>query len=363
MNESSILQAWPGLLRQVLAQVPIVQGLSVQAEMGADGDGQRLDGQADFTVQGEPHRLLIECKTTAQPRQVRGAVSQLARAVSRSPVPCQGVLAAPFVSPASRAILAEAGLGWLDLAGNARIALPRLHVEISKAERDPTATRRVQRSLFYPKSARLLKLLLAQPGRAWRVADLAEAAGVSLGQVSNVRQALVEREWATADAAQGLRLVQPGALLDAWRDAGEKPAAVKLPGYTLLNGAALQAALQAAFAEAAQRGAHLLLASHSVARRAAPFVRVAGEFFYADAAGLAILQDQLKLQRAHTGANVTVYAAHDDGLWQAPMPLSAGLQGTGPVQTYLDLWGGGERSREAAEHWRAELIDKLWEST
>jgi hypothetical protein len=360
MNEAELIEAWPGLLRQALRGMPIVQDLAVQVELPAHA-GMRPDGLADCLIAGEPHRLVIECKRSAQPLQVRGVVSQLAREVERSSVPCQGLLVAPFVSPASRAILAEAGMGWLDMAGNARIAFSRLHVEINKTERDPWATKRVQRSLFYPKSARLLKLLLAHPGRSWRVAELAEAASVSVGQVSNVRQALMEREWAVADAAEGMRLVQPGALLDAWRDAGEKPTPVLLSGYTLLTGAALQAAVLAAFTEASQRGARLLLASHSVARRVAPFLRVAGEFLYADVAGLAILQSHLQLQRAPTGANVTVFAAADDGLWQERMPLGTGLEGTGPVQTYLDLCAGGERSREAAEHWRAETMHKLWE--
>ncbi|OGB49710.1 MAG: hypothetical protein A2W72_16690 [Burkholderiales bacterium RIFCSPLOWO2_12_67_14] len=74
------------------------------------------------------------------------------------------------------------------------------------------------------------------------------------------------------------------------------------------------------------------------------------------------MQNHLQLQRAPTGANVTVYAAADEGLWQERMPLGTGLEGTGPVQTYLDLHAGGERSREAAEHWRTETIHKLWEA-
>src|SRR3990167_9155301 len=217
MNEAELIEAWPGLLRQALRGMPIVQDLSVQVELPAYA-GMRPDGLADCLIAGELHRLVIECKRSAQPLQVRGVVSHLVGEVKRSSVPCQGLLVAPFVSPASRAILAEAGMGWLDMAGNARIAFPRLHVEINKTERDPWATKRVQRSLFYPKSARLLKLLLAHPGRSWRVAD----------------------------AAEGMRLVQPDALLDAWRDAGERPAPVLLPGYTLLAGAALQAAVLAA---------------------------------------------------------------------------------------------------------------------
>ena len=47
----------------------------------------------------------------------------------------------------------------------------------------------------------------------WKVADLAKKAGVSLGHVSNVRHALIDREWARSDP-EGLILTEPDALLD-----------------------------------------------------------------------------------------------------------------------------------------------------
>jgi hypothetical protein len=344
---------WPDLLRQALARSPAVQEVSIHA-LGAGA-------LVDCLVAGEPHRLLVECLSSGQPRHVRSVAAQLLRALSQVPAPCQGVVVAPFLSPASRAILETEGLGWLDLAGNVRVAFPRFHLEVAKADQDPLATRRVQRSLFYPKSARLLKLLLSHPGRSWRVTELADAAGVSLGQVSNVRKVLVEREWAAASASEGLQLVQPGALLDAWRDAGLAQPEVLMQGYTLLHGQALQKAMEDAFEAAEQSKASLLLAGASVARRAAPYLRVGGEFFYADDEGLAILKDRLQLQPASSGANVTVYGVTDDGLWMEAMPLGPVMVGTGRIQTYLDLCSGGERSREAAEHWRQEMINKLWE--
>lgn len=311
-------------------------------------------------VGGEQYRLIIECKSSGQPRHVRDAMSQLGSGILRAAGLTRGLVVAPFISPASRAILSEAHIAWLDLAGNVRIVFPRFHLEIDKADRDPFATRREQRSLFFPKSARLLKLLLHKPQLSWKVVDLAVQAGVSVGQVSNVRRALIEREWAHAEAGEGFRLAQPEALLDAWRDHGAQAPLVALRGHTLKHGRVLEAAIEAAFDDAGIQDAHLLLASHSVARRAAPYARVAGEFFYADSNGITLLEHYLEIAPTDKGENVTIFKPGDDGLWQETMELvPPPLQGTGPIQTYLDLLSTGERGREAAEHWRTQKIKPM----
>jgi hypothetical protein len=358
MEFPNIEEAWPKRLRELLHSSPIVADIVI----GRAPRASELDGEAEFRVGGEPHQLLVECKPSGQPRYARMAIGQLGPELSsRSTAQAGGIVAAPFISPASRAILAESSIGWLDLAGNARIVFPRFHLEINKADRDPFATKREQRSLFFPKSARLLKLLLHKPQQPWKVAELAAEAGVSAGQVSNVRRALIEREWAHAELGGGFRLVQPDALLDAWRDDGVQIPQVLLRAYALMHSRSLDAAIEDAFADAADKPARLLLASHSVARRVAPFARVAGEFFYADSAGLAMLQQHLQLAPADKGENVIVFSAGDDGLWQETMQLGQKLNATGPIQTYLDLLAGGERAREAAEHWRAEKIKPLLE--
>lgn len=357
MQSTDIEEAWPSRLRDLLQSLPIVENLAIDPIPHAGG----ADGEVEFRVGGEPHLLLVECKSSGQPRHVRMAISQLGQAIFRSTVLTRGIVVAPFISPASRAILAESNIGWLDLAGNARIVFPRLHLEIHKTARDPFTTKREQRSLFFPKSARLLKLLLHKPRQSWKVAELALQAEVSAGQVSNVRRALIEREWAVAEPGEGFRLVQPNALLDAWRDDGLHAPKVMLRAYTLKHGRGLDAAVEAAFADASGKPARLLLASHSVARRVAPFARVVGEFFYADSTGLALLREHLELAPTDKGENVTVFNAADEGLWLETMQLGHGLKATGPVQTYLDLLAGGERAREAAEHWRTETIKPLIE--
>lgn len=349
-------EVWPSLLREFLEASPIVDNLALDPEPHRQDRG--CDGVADFTIAGESHRLIIECKSSGQPRYVREAMGQLSREIVRATGLTRGLVIAPFLSLASRAMLAESGMGWLDLAGNARIAFPRFHREICMAARDPFATKREQRSLFFPKSARLLKLLLHQPQVSWKVVELAAQADVSVGQVSNVRRALIEREWARAET-EGLRLTQPDALLDAWRDDGVQAPSVVLRGYTLKHGRELDTTIDEVFAEAARWESHMLLASHSVARRVAPYARVAGEFFYAAPAGIELLKRHLQISPTDKGENVTIFRAGDEGLWQETMSLGNQLQGTGPIQTYLDLLSTGERGREAADHWRAEKIKPM----
>ena len=357
--EQDIDGEWPNLLQALLEASPIANNLVIDPVPSREvGD---YDGEAEFTIAGEPHRLVIECKSSGQPRYVRDAMSQLGREIFRATTLTRGLVVVPFISPASRSMLAEGNIGWLDLAGNARIVFPRFHVEITKADRDPFATKREQRSLFFPKSARLLKVLLHAPHASWKVVDLAKDAGISVGQVSNVRRALIEREWARAETGEGFRLTQPDALLDSWRDDGLHPPSVVLRGHTLKHGRALEAAIESAFVEPSLRdSAHVLLASHSVARRAAPYARVAGEFFYASAVGVELLKRQLEVKPTDQGENVTIFKPSDDGLWRETTDLGLHLKGTGPIQTYLDLLTSGERGREAAEHWRTEKIKPMW---
>jgi hypothetical protein len=357
VSDRDVAAAWPRLLRSILEESPIVSNL----EIDPAPDRRGADGTADFTIAEEPHRLVVECKSSGQPRHVRDAISQLQRDLSQASTLTRGLFVAPFISPASREMLAESGMGWLDFAGNARILFPRFHLEISKADRDPFATKREQRSLFFPKSARLLKVLLREPQQFWKVTDLAGRAGVSAGQVSNVRRALIDREWARAETGEGFRLIRPEALLDSWRDDGLHAPSVALRGHTLKHGRVQDTAIESVFADPSLRDdSHELLASHSVARRAAPYARVAGEFFYASAVGLDLLKRQLDIKPTEQGENVTIFRPSDDGLWQETMDLGPILKGTDSIQTYLDLLSTGERGRETAEHWRAEKIKPMW---
>jgi hypothetical protein len=348
---------WPGHLRLLLQRSPAVENPTFNTQPLDD----RIDGEAAFYIADKLHRLIIECKSIGQPRQARAVVLKLGEQIFREHDLTRGIFVAPFISPAAREILASTNIGWLDFAGNARVVFPDLYLEIERTNSDPFTSKREQRSLFAPKSARILKLLLeASTDRPWKVNELAWATGVSVGQVSNIRQALLERGLAVADPGGGVRLTRPRELLDLWRDSNPKPPTIRLRAHTILHGAPLDKAIEQAMADANAAGGQLLFASHSTARRIAPFARMPGEYFYADAIGIDLLSERLNLNPVTKGENITVFAIDDESLERHPDEFTPGYRMTTAVQTYLDLLGTGERGHEAAEHWRTLRLEPLW---
>jgi hypothetical protein len=262
-------------------------------------------------------------------------------------------LIAPYLSPESQALCREQGVGFLDFEGNARLVFDGVFVE-RRVESKPAVIRREIKSLFKPKSAQVLRVLLRDPKRPWRVAELAAVARVSLGHIHNVRVGLLDREWARIEPS-GLLLSQPNALLDAWRDAYEPPAGDRLAFYTTLHGIAFDAAARQALSVVDKHG-KAMFASFSAAQWLAPYARVGTHFFYADPAGLDQLQQQLALSSPIKGENVIVTRLRNDDLFRDAVEPAAGIACTSPVQTYLDLAASGERGREAAEFLRRETL-------
>lgn len=331
---------------------------------------QQREKEIDFIIQlsseSQKWTLACEVKSSGQPRNIRMAAWQAKDFAQRAGPGANvyPVVLAPFISAETGKICKEMGVGYADLAGNCRLAFGNVYIEKSVAK-NPFGIRREQRSLFAPKSGRVLTALLSHPGRAWKLAELAETTGVSLGQVSNVQKLLLDREWVSAQRG-ALRLIQPDALLDAWRAAYVQPKTGRARYYTVLHGIELENALQGAFDimklsnALTEAGPWAALSSFSAARWLAPFARVAGEFLYADAEAEKLLVQHLKLEPAARGENVTIDRPGDKGVFLENLEPKPGLRCTGLVQTFLDLAAAGERGAEAADHLRQQKITPLW---
>jgi hypothetical protein len=264
------------------------------------------------------------------------------------------VLVTPYLSEEARDLCREMEVNYLDLAGNCRITFDGVFIERESASRPPAAKREL-RSLFKPKSAQVLRALLRRPNRVWKVAELAQSAGVSLGHISNVTSALIDREWGMRDEA-GFKLARPDALLDNWRDSYEPPPGEVRRYYTTLHGKAFEKAALTFFDEVADAA---VLASFSAAEWLAPYGRVPNHYIYATRAALPILRAIFKAEPAAKGDNLVVTVLHDDGVLRDAIEPHRGIRTTGLVQTYLDLAQAGERGREAADHLREERITWL----
>jgi hypothetical protein len=100
---------------------------------------------------------------------------------------------APYISPQSASILKDLGINYLDLARNCRIAFDYVFI-FREGRENPTPERRSLGTLYSPKAERVLRVFLNDPVRTWKVEPLAAEAGVSLCQVSKVKQLLEDRE-------------------------------------------------------------------------------------------------------------------------------------------------------------------------
>lgn len=338
-------------LRGLLERIPILQVKSIDTE--AVSNDWEPDLIVRLLVDGRPHQLVCEYKSNGQPRYARSAMLELRNYVAHRAPKATAVFIAPYISPAVRQLCDETGVGYLDLEGNARIAFGGVFIERIVADK-PAAQQRELKSLFRPKSAQVLRAMLREPGRAWRVTELSETSGVSLGHVSNVRTGLIDREWAHA-SDDGLVLSDPNALLDAWRDSYSAPLGERLRFYTPLHGSALETAARSALRSDSAPG-RAAFASFSAAQWISPYARTGMHYFFADEEGVRRLQAALKLTPSSKGDNVVITVPKDLGLLVDTVEPAPGAVCTSPVQTYLDLFVAGERGAEAADHLRQERL-------
>ena len=338
----------------LLGHVPHLKATSAVRDQ-LPGSGHPVDGRIEFEHGDHTYVLVIDVKRNGAPRFVRSAVYQLKGYLAhvgqyayddshRRWIP---MLVSPYLSPESRSICLDHDVAYLDLVGNAHLAFDHVYIDRAVADR-PRAETRALRSVFAPKAAAILRVLLREPARAWRVVELAEAANVSLGHVSNVRKALLAREW-IEKATNGVKLVRPDALLRTWREEYRKPAGRTISRYTLVHGEQLSSQLSAKL-NAKPGRPRAILSSHSAAQWFAPFARSGTHSFYADEPGARKLKEALKLTHVERGANVTVTIPRDESLFEDAAQPAPGIFCASPIITYLDLWPGSDRDREAAEH-------------
>lgn len=348
-NERDLRQVLP----RVLAEIPF---LDVSVRPRSTAAGPDLILQVDAA--GTHWTLICELKWDLQPRHARNAIYQLRHYLNAIPSGNKyPVLVGSYISPDTAELLRSESIGFADLAGNCWLSFDKVFIERS-GKQNPFFRRRKQRSLFAPKSARALILLLQEPQRWWKTTDLAESAQVSGGHISNVKRALLDREWAQADE-RGFRIIRPEIVLDAWRAAYEKRAVGQSRYYTPLHGQALENAVRAALSESSV-GEHAVLSSFSAARWMAPFARVSTTYFYANAPGEKVLRSKLQLEPVTRGENVIVESPKDEGLFTLRVEAAPGIWTTHPIQTYLDLSTAGDRGAEAADHLRSTKIAPTW---
>src|SRR5262245_45163243 len=304
-----------------------------------------------FKLGDQEHTLALEVCSLGQPRQIRAAVTRL-REIRREIEHAYPVAAAVYIGPQSARILKTNGLGYIDLSGNCSLAFG--HVLIDKeGKRNVRPSTRPLRSLFAPRATRVVRVLLTESGRAWKLEELAKAAGVSLGHSHNVVKRLADLAWVERDDRQRIRLMKPADLLESWCDSytyreNEITSYVvpeKITRRFMAELGRVATAEGRSYAFTLNAGLSLV-APHS--RLPALHCYLAG-----DPAPIAAA---LGLRRAtESEGALHLLAPYDPGVFYGVLEKS-GLKVTSLPQLYADLAGYERRGRELAEHLRREAM-------
>src|SRR5437773_2153209 len=304
-----------------------------------------------FKLGDQEHVLVLEVCSLGQPRQIRAAVTRL-REIRREMDQAYPLAAAVYIGPQSARILKTNGLGYIDLSGNCSLAFG--HVLIDKeGKRNVRPSTRPLRSLFAPRATRVVRVLLTDPARAWRLEELAKAAGVSLGHSHNVVKRLADLAWVERDDRQRIRLMKPADLLEGWCDSYTYRES-EITSYVVPEKITrrFMAELARLATTEGRRYAFTLNAGLSLV---APHLRLPAIHCYLEG-DPAPVATALGLRPAtETEGALHLLAPYDPGVFYGALEKS-GLKVTSLPQLYADLASYERRGRELAEHLRREAM-------
>jgi hypothetical protein len=336
--------------KQLVSEVP--SALARLLDVPEAGVKVESASEADLLVNAAGHSFVVGVLGAASPGVVAARASQLVAAARRQGRRAVPLLVVPSMGDAGRRVCEGASLSWFDLGGNARIVAAGLRILV---EGRPNRRRGPGRpaNLFAPKSARVVRWLLANGGNALTQRSIARATDMTEGFVSRIVSRLVQESYVLREPSGALRVKDPALLLDAWRDQYRFEKHVLLPGHVAArSGDALARFVGETLAESSVDHAATGLAAAWQMTQFAAF-RIA-TFFLAESPSKE-LRDKLGFREDGRGANLWLVLPNDAGVFHGA-ETHGGLRCVHPVQAYVDLAAHPERATEAAERLRSELL-------
>ncbi len=321
------------------------------------------DGLSDerFVVKdrgGTGRSVLVDARPRTTPVELDKAYNDpLARRMRRdagSPI----LVVSRYLSPRSREILEQAGINYLDLTGNAWIAIdfPGLSVRTEGAQREPTPRRRPERGISGPVAGRIIRALtdFTPP---YSVTQLAQLAEVSAGYCSRTLQALEREALIRRDNRGTVQDVDWPAMLRRRGNAVALFDKKRTETFIARNG--VQGTLEAL--RDLEDQDYAVTGSFAAARIKAVTAPVGLAVYSPEPDALAEI---LNLLPAEQGADVRIVPPADDGVF-ARLSTSDRIRWTAPSQVVLDCLGGTGRmpqEGEAVLEWMIEN-ESAWRIT
>jgi hypothetical protein len=325
--------------------------------LGIDGRAVRVRDAAgtdlDYFISAKDHRFAVEYKSLASSGHVSNAVKQLVRhgeLTKRRETP---LLVVPFMGDVGRAICKVSGISWLDLSGNARITAPGLRIWVEGRPNRFSGPGRPP-NLFAPKSSRVTRQLLLKPLEFQSQSELVRSTGLDDGYVSKIFHRLQQAKLLESDPKGRVRPRDPDLLLDAWHSVYDFGRHDVLKGHIAArSGSEL---LQRMSTELRRHNIDHAATGLGAAWLLTHFASFRITTVYLRSLPLRSVLEAIGFHDEPSGANTWLVIPNDEGVFQGGQ-IQEGINCVSTVQTYLDLKGHPERSKEAADEVRKQNLN------
>ena len=305
----------------------------------------------DLYLRGGGWDWFVEVKGSDARSTVESAHAWLNAHTAGVPSGVIPLLVVPKMGPAAQRLAKALQLSWLDLTGAADVRAPGLRLRVDGGAASISLGR--AGPSFSPSASRISRILLMSPGVWWRQTELVARTGLSAGYVSKVVRQLTVSDLVRRRASDGAFCVTDRAtLLDAWaaeydlsRHHVERFHTIGRSGLSVLM------SLAERLDQGDQRWAATGLAAAWMYTEHADFRLVS---LYAERP--LMNPAAVGLRSVERGENVWVLTPNDPGVFDG-VERKGGVPCVHPVQAWLDLAGHPERSAEAAEALRAQILD------
>lgn len=324
-----------------------------------------MDAVVDLlTTDGDEIRLVCEILANAQPKQVALAIESLrAYGDTTRHTECVYCLLAETLSSASKALLEEEGVAYYEASGS-------MHFEHGNAiihrEMPALAKLKTKKStnLFSGAKEQVVHALLMH----WKDtrkygdlylsgAELVGLSGTSSFTVSSIMQELEQSEWVVSKGSgPNLRrkLINPGALLDAWEDAWQNRKELSHGFYVYAPGAELMAVVPNRLSKLPD-SEQWAITGAVAANQFSPLLTNVDRIKVAVPVGKVFeYAHELEFKPTEKAANI-VLVERKASSFQFTQWIGNQCY-TSPYIQYLDLLDGQGRNAELADHFRNTVL-------
>lgn len=325
------------LLVNNLLKVPIVDNCEIVRETEKGFDSRiELDGGVTIPI-------TVYVLRRAFPQQIKEVIEKIGKIQNAQ----YAIIMAPFISDASAELCNKAEIGYMDYSGNCLFKTNAIYLS-EKGNLNHLAEKRKAKTIFDPASvvsSSILRYLMKDVHRPWKLKHLSQEVGCSIGQVSKVKNYLCEQLWAEVSSS-GLTISNAEAIMKAWSEEYSVKSENSHLMYTLDAIPFFEKKVQGMKKE---NGIECYLTGFSGGVRYAPVVRYNRIHLLVRPEDYREFVTASGCKEVENGANVIVYVSASEDILIDNRSIDGYLVAS-PVQTYLDcmqLKGRGEEMAEA----------------